>query len=188
MQVPELRTERLLLRDWRAADRPPFAALNADADVVEFLGGARDRAASDALVDAIAAHWVEHGFGLWAVERLEDGQFLGFTGLSRPTFVAHFTPAVEVGWRLARRAWGHGYATEAARASIAFGFETVGLDEIVSFTVPANTRSRAVMKRIGMTREASDDFDHPRLREGDSLRRHVMYRLTRDDWRRAEPR
>jgi ribosomal-protein-alanine N-acetyltransferase len=124
---------------------------------------------------------------LWALERVEDGAFLGFTGLSRPSFEAHFTPAVEVGWRLARHAWGHGFATEAARAALRFGFETVGLEEIVSFTVPANVRSRAVMERIGMHHDPSDDFDHPKLPAGHPLRAHVLYRLRRADWQPATP-
>lgn len=144
------------------------------------------RATSDILVDLSIEGWAANGFGLWAVERLADGMFLGFTGLSRPSFEAHFTPAVEIGWRLARHAWGHGYATEAARASVAFGFETVGLDEIVSFTVPANVRSRAVMERIGMRHDPADDFDHPKLPEGHPLRRHVLYRLSGEDWRRTQ--
>jgi RimJ/RimL family protein N-acetyltransferase len=185
VDVPTLATDRLLLREWRDADRTPFAELNADPDVARFLNGPRDRAESDALIDRISAHWAEHGFGLWALERREDGRFIGFTGLYRPAFEAHFTPAVEVGWRLAREAWGLGYATEAGRAALAYGFETVGLDELVSFTVPANVRSRAVMERLGMRRDAADDFDHPRFEQGHPLRRHVLYRLRRHDWERA---
>ena len=186
MTVPEIATERLLLRDWRPSDHQPFAALNADPAVTRYLGRKRDRAASDALIESIREHWTVNGFGLWAVERREDGRFLGFTGPSRPSFEAHFTPAVEVGWRLARDAWGHGFATEAARAAVRFGFETAGLEEIVSFTVPANERSRRVMERLGMARDPSDDFDHPRLSEGDPLRRHVLYRLTREAWEAQE--
>jgi RimJ/RimL family protein N-acetyltransferase len=183
--VPEIRTDRLLLRGWGARDRAPFAAINADPEVTRYLGGgARGRAASDALLDSIVRHWSEHGFGLWALER-HDGMFVGFTGLARPTFEAPFMPAVEVGWRLARPAWGHGYATEAGRAAIRFGFETVGLDAIVSFTVPANLRSRGVMERLGMTHSAGDDFDHPKLEPGDPLRRHVLYRLRRSEWERT---
>jgi RimJ/RimL family protein N-acetyltransferase len=126
--------------------------------------------------------WAAEGFGLWAVERQADGRFLGFTGLAAPTFKAHFTPCVEVGWRFAVEAWGHGYATEAARAALRFGFENLDLAEIVSFTVPANTRSRAVMERLGMTRDPADDFDHPRLPEGHPLRHHVLYRLGHERW------
>ena len=128
-------------------------------------------------------HWTEDGVGQWAVERREDGAFIGFTGLALQAFEAPFTPAVEVGWRLAAAAWGHGYATEAARAALRFGFVTRSLEEIVSFTVPANVRSRAVMERIGMTRDPADDFDHPRLPVGSPLRRHVLYRLSRASWR-----
>ncbi len=178
---------RLLLRGWRAGDRAPFAALNADPRVMEHFPHTLDRAGSDDLVDRFEAGWRANGFGQWAIERIEDGQFLGFAGLSRPSFEAHFTPAVEVGWRLARAAWGHGYATEAAIAAVGFGFETLGLDEIVSFTVPGNVRSRAVMERLGMTRDPSDDFDHPRLPEGHALRRHVLYRLRRTARERAAP-
>ena len=191
MRVTEVRTERLLLRGWRDADREPFAALNADPVVAEFLGAPMDREASHAMQDRFAGSWAENGYGLWAVERLDDGRFIGFTGLSAPTFDAHFIPAVEVGWRLAADAWGHGFATEAARAALEFGFHSVGLEEIVSFTVPANQRSRRVMEKLGMTRDPADDFDHPRIPQGDALRRHVLYRLRRPDWeaaRRGPPR
>lgn len=177
MPITSLETERLRLRGWRPSDLAPFAEMNADPAVMEFMPETLDRAASDALVARIEAGWSEHGFGLWALERQEDQRFLGFVGLSRPSFEAHFTPCVEVGWRLAREAWGHGYATEGARAAIAFGFETRGLEEVVSFTVPANVRSRQVMERIGMHHDAADDFDHPRLPPGHPLRRHVLYRL-----------
>ena len=184
--VPELATARLRLRGWRDRDREPWAALNADPEVMAHFPTMLSRATSDRLVDLTMGGWAENGFGLWAVERIDDGVFLGFTGLSRPSFEAHFTPAVEVGWRLARHAWGHGYATEAARAALEFGFETVGLDEIVSFTVPSKVRSRAVMERIGMHHDRADGFDHPKLPEGHPLRPHVLYRLPHGDWRRAE--
>jgi ribosomal-protein-alanine N-acetyltransferase len=177
--MAELRTERLVLRQWRPADRAPFAALNADPEVMAYFPAALTRKQSDALVDAVEAHIEREGWGLWALEVRDTGAFAGFTGLARPRFDAHFTPAVEVGWRLARAAWGHGYATEAARAAAAFGFDALELSEIVSFTAAGNRRSRAVMERLGMTHDPADDFDHPALPEGHPLRRHVLYRLTR---------
>lgn len=180
--VPVLRTERLLLREWRQADLEPFAALNADPVVMEHFPSTLDRAGSDALVDRIRAGFDSMGWGLWALEVPGEAPFVGFTGLLLQTFPAPFTPAVEVGWRLARDAWGHGYATEAARAAVGFGFSQ-GLVEIVSMTAPRNERSRAVMRKLGMHRDPADDFDHPNVPVGSPLRRHVLYRLRRDEWR-----
>lgn len=137
---------------------------------------------SDALVDRIGARWESDGFGLWAVERIEDEVFLGFTGLAPPGFEASFTPCVEVGWRLAVDAWGHGFATEAARAALRFGFEELDLEEILSWTIPDNAPSRRVMERIGMTHDPADDFDHPRHLANERIRRHVLYRLSRKRW------
>jgi RimJ/RimL family protein N-acetyltransferase len=170
----ELRTARLLLRRWMVADRAPFAAMSADPNVMQHLPAVLRPDQSDALADRIALHFDKHGFGLWAVEISGITPFAGFVGLSIPAFEAHFTPCVEVGWRLAADYWGQGYATEAARAAVAFGFEHLHLPEVVSFTVPENTRSRRVMERIGMLREPADDFDHPNAPL--SLRRHVLYR------------
>jgi RimJ/RimL family protein N-acetyltransferase len=181
-QVPRVETDRLVLRGFLDRDRAPFAALNADARVMEHFPNALTRGESDELVDRFGQRWDEDGLGLWAVERRDDGAFLGFTGLAPPRFEADFTPCVEVGWRLAAEAWGHGYATEAARAALAFGFEVRGLSEILSWTVPANLRSRAVMERIGMTHDPADDFDHPNIAVGSPLRRHVLYRLSHDRW------
>ncbi|CAN5642639.1 GNAT family N-acetyltransferase [soil metagenome] len=175
--APELRTDRLVLRTWREADLAPFAAMNADPEVVRYLPGPLSRAGSDAFAAKIRARFEDDDVGLWAVEVLATGEFVGFTGLSRPSFAAPFLPAVEVGWRLARAAWGLGYATEAARAAVADGFGRVGLTEIVSFTVLANERSRAVMRRLGMTRDRAGDFEHPSLPPGHPLRQHVLYRL-----------
>ena len=173
------RTERLILRRWRDDDRAPFAAMNADPVAMEHFPRTYDRRESDAMVDRIEEHVTAHGFGFWAVEVPDLAPFIGFVGLSTPSFEAHFTPAIEVGWRLAREHWGHGYATEAARKAVSVGFEEYDLREIVSFTVPANFRSRRVMERIGMTHDLADDFDHPRFPPGHPLRRHVLYRLAR---------
>ena len=183
-RIPELRTARLLLRGWREEDLEPFGALNADPEVREhFPGGAQSRAESDATVARFLERWRDDGHAPWAVERREDGQFIGFIGLATMRFEAHFTPAVEVGWRLARWAWGHGYATEGGQASLRWGFEDLDLAEIVSFTSTTNVRSQAVMERLGMRRDPADDFDHPLIAEGSRLRRHVLYRLSRDEWR-----
>ncbi len=179
----ELSTERLLLRGWRDADRAPFAALNADPQVMEHFPAPLSRAESDAFLDQrVLPHLAEHGYGLWAVERRNDGAFLGTAGLMWQTFPASFTPALEVGWRLAVHAWGHGYATEAGNASLQHAFDRIGVDEVVSMTSVSNTPSRAVMERLGMTRDPDDDFDHPRVPDGSPLRRHVLYRLSRRQW------
>jgi RimJ/RimL family protein N-acetyltransferase len=182
---PQLRTDRLLLRRWRDSDREPFAALNADPEVMEHFLAPLTCEESDAFRDSVEAHFRQHGFSMWAVEVVSTGSFAGFVGLLVPRFQAHFTPAVEIGWRLARQQWGHGYASEAARAALAFGFEEVGLEEIVSFTAPQNVRSRRVMERLGMTRDPADDFDHPFMPEGHRLRRHVLYRLSRGSFQQA---
>jgi len=171
------------MRRWRSADLAPFAERNRDPEVVEFLPGPLTRHESDAMVERIEAQFEARGFGLWALESRETGAFLGFVGLLVPRFDAHFTPAVEIGWRLAREAWGRGYASEAAREALAFGFERAVLDEIVSFTVPANERSQRVMQRIGLRRDPADDFDHPGLADGHPLQRHRLYRLTVEQWR-----
>ncbi|MFC0006336.1 GNAT family N-acetyltransferase [Micromonospora siamensis] len=174
---PSPRTERLVLRRWRPEDRAPFAAMNADPAVMEHFPATMTAAESDALVDRIEAGFDEHGFGLWALEIADTGRFIGFTGLSVPGFRAHFTPAVEVGWRLCRSSWGHGYASEAAARALRFAFDDAGLAEVVSFTSTTNLRSQAVMRRIGMTHDPADDFDHPRLAEGHPLRRHLLFRV-----------
>jgi RimJ/RimL family protein N-acetyltransferase len=180
MNVPaELRTERLLLRAWRAEDRAPLARINSDPRVMEFLAGPLSRAESDALVDRIELHFQRNGFGFWAVEIVGRASFAGFVGLSIPTFEAHFTPCVEIGWRLDPSFWNLGYATEGARAVLEIGFGSLRLGEIVSFTVSGNARSRRVMEKLDMSRSAQDDFDHPLLPEGHPLRRHVLYRIQR---------
>jgi RimJ/RimL family protein N-acetyltransferase len=178
----ELRTERLVLRPWRDSDRAPFAALNADPEVMRYFPAPLTRAESDAMADAVTGNFATRGWGLWAVEVVAGPPFVGFVGLNVPGFETVFTPCVEVGWRLAREHWGQGYASEGARAALRYGFEVVGLDEILSWTATTNVPSQAVMQRIGMTHDPGDDFDHPRLSEGHPLRRHVLYRLPRDRW------
>jgi RimJ/RimL family protein N-acetyltransferase len=180
MDLPDqLETERLLLRRWRPEDREPFARMNSDPRVMEFFPRQFSREESDVSVDRIESHFEKHGFGLWAVELPGVAPFIGFIGLAVPRFEAAFTPCVEIGWRLAAEYWGRGYATEGARAALAFGFETLKLDEIVSMTVPANVRSRRVMEKIGMLHCPEEDFEHPLVPEGHALRRHVLYRISR---------
>ena len=185
----DLETSRLRLRRWKPSDAEPFAALNADPRVAEFLH-VMTRAESDALIGRIEAGFEKRGYGLWALEVPGVTEFAGFVGLSVPRFETHFTPCVEIGWRLAFEHWGKGYATEAARAALAFGFERPEIDEIVAFTVPANVRSRRVMEKIGMTLDPAGDFDHPLVEESDPMRRHVLYRVRRETVRSpkgAEP-
>ena len=185
--VPHVTTARLLLRGWREDDREAFADMNADPRVVEHLVGPVSRADSDAMVDRVEACWRDRGYGLWAVERHEDGCFLGYVGLWPATFDAPFTPAVEVGWRLAAEHWGHGFATEGGLAALAYGFEAVGLHEIVSFTAAGNVRSWRVMQRLGMRRDQAGDFEHPAVPVGHPARPHVLYRLGRGRWAAAQP-
>jgi RimJ/RimL family protein N-acetyltransferase len=172
-----LRTERLVLRDWKESDRPVFAKMNADSRVMEFMPGPLSSEASDSLVEKIRRHFRTHGFGLYAAELLDDHSFIGYIGLAIPTFAAQFTPCVEIGWRLAAEHWGRGLATEGARAVGKHAFEDLRLDALVSFTVPANVRSRRVMEKLGMTHDPAEDFDHPRLPAGHPFGRHVLYRL-----------
>jgi len=172
-----LTTERLILRGWRDSDREPFARMNADPEVMRHFVHPLSREESDRFADRIESHFERHGFGLWAVEIPGQTPFIGYVGLSTPGFEAHFMPAVEIGWRLDRQFWGHGYATEGARAALGDGFGRVGMKEIVSFTSPLNVPSIAVMERLGMTHDPADDFDHPNVPEGHPLRRHVLYRI-----------
>lgn len=172
-----LETARLRLRPWRESDLAPFAAMNADPLVMEHFAAPLTREESDAYARRMMAAIEGRGWGNWALEEIGGEPFVGFAGLSVPSFEAHFTPCTEIGWRLARSAWGRGYATQAARAALAFGFGELGLAEIVSFTALGNTRSIAVMERLGMRRDG--EFDHPRLPAGHRLQRHVLYRISR---------
>ncbi len=177
--MSELTTSRLKLRQWRDADLAPFAALNADPEVMRYFPAAMTRAQSDEFAGYVRDAIERQGWGLWAVEVIDGPSFVGFVGLNRVSFEAHFTPTVEVGWRLARPFWGNGYATEAGAAALTFGFEQLDLEEIVSFTSPLNEPSIRVMCRLGMRHDAAGDFDHPRVAEGSPLRRHVLYRLAK---------
>jgi RimJ/RimL family protein N-acetyltransferase len=179
---PVLQTRRLILRPWCDADVDAYAALNADPQVMEHFPSVLSREASDASAAQIRKQLDERGFGLWAAEVPGVAAFIGFIGLSEPTFATSFTPCVEIGWRLARPYWGCGYATEGARAALAYAFATLELPEIVSMTTTTNQRSMRVMERIGMHRNPSEDFEHPRVAEGHPLRRHVLYRLSRTRW------
>lgn len=172
-----LSSDRVCLRPWRDEDREAFAAMNSDARVMEFFRSPLSRVQSNAMVDRIQKHFSEHGFGLWAIEVPGVASFIGFAGLDVVRFSAHFTPCVEVGWRLAFEHWGLGYATEAARLALGHAFETLALSEVVSFTSATNHRSRAVMERLGMRRDPTEDFDYPSFPDGHPLRRHVLYRL-----------
>ncbi len=182
IKINDIYTERLQLRRWKESDKEPFAALNADPVVMEFFPKLLTRAESDALANDIKARFEKQGFGLWAVELKDSGQFIGFVGLNVPQFEAPFMPAVEIGWRLAKEYWGKGYATEAANAVLDVAFNKLGLTEIVSFTVPANTPSRKVMERLGMTHNPIEDFAHPKLPVDHPLSKHVLYRINRDQW------
>jgi RimJ/RimL family protein N-acetyltransferase len=174
-----LATDRLILRTWRDSDREPFAAMNADPEVMRYFPSTLTREDSDRQVDRIVERTASRGFGFWAVEIPGVAEFAGFIGLSVPGFEAPFTPCVEIGWRLAFAHWGHGYASEAARAVLTYAWDPLGLAEVVSFTTAGNARSRAVMDRIGMRHDPAGDFDHPRLPDGHPLRRHVLYRARR---------
>ncbi len=180
MTTPRLSTERLLMREWRDDDRDPYAVLNADPEVMRHFPSMLTPQQSAEMIDRMAAAWVDRGFGLWAVERLDRSEFIGFVGLSVPGWQASFTPCVEVGWRLGRQHWGHGFAPEAAMAALEWGFANVDPPngEIVSFTTVANLNSRRVMEKIGMIRDPDGDFDHPLLPDWVDCR-HVLYRIDR---------
>lgn len=182
----EFETPRLRLRQWRDSDRAPFAAMNADPQVMEYFPSLQTRATSDASIDAWQSQFAGQGWSNWAAELVDTRQFVGFVGLSVPRRVFAFSPCVEIGWRLARPFWGRGLATEAAREALRVGFECLDLSEIVSFTARGNRRSRAVMERIGL-RDAEQDFEHPGIAEGSPLRVHCLYRISRFEWLSMRP-
>ena len=176
--VVQLHTERLLMRGFVPGDLAPFSEMNADPAVMEHFVRPMTRQDTEAFVDRIMGHWQEVGWGLWALERKDSGEFIGYTGLWPVRFESDFEPKVEIGWRLSAAHWGQGFATEAARAALRFAFDTLGWGEVTSFTNVDNRRSRAVMERIGMLRYPSGDFDHPAVPEGHPVRPHVLYRIS----------
>lgn len=178
-----LKTERLLLRQWREEDLEPFAKLNADPKVREFFPGLMSREECKRTIERLSEHITRCGWGFWAVSLLKTDEFIGFIGLEEVPFQASFTPAVEIGWRLGYEYWGKGYATEGAKAALAYGFEQLSLGQIVAFTAVQNTRSRRVMEKIGMHHRSEEDFDHPKVAQGHPLRRNVLYCLTQSEWR-----
>jgi ribosomal-protein-alanine N-acetyltransferase len=180
--TPVLLTDRLVLRGWSDADKAPYAALNADPEVMEHFPSTLSAAQSDEMVERMRSAWSERGFGLWAVDRVDTGELIGFVGLSSPSWSER--PCVEVGWRLARRHWGHGFAPEAGRVALDWGFTHLDLpsDEIVSFTTEANHKSRRVMEKLGLQHDPTRDFDHPLLASWHG-RRHVLYAIDRTAWR-----
>ncbi|MCA9521887.1 MAG: GNAT family N-acetyltransferase [Myxococcales bacterium] len=177
-----IETERLLLRQWRDEDYEPFYQLNSDPRVMEHFPALQTREQSDGGAQRLRSFIDECGWGLWATEVKGGAPFIGFIGLNRPRFEAHFTPCVEIGWRLAYEHWSRGYATEGARAALRFAFESLSLDEIISMTVVANRRSRNVMEKLGMVRDPEGDFDHPLIPAGHRTQRHVLYRISRAEW------
>lgn len=185
---PRLRTQRLLLRRWQERDLRPLAAINADPQVMEHFPSTLTMGETQALIARIEACFAKRGYGLWAVEVRADASLAGFVGLWPVEAGLPFAPAVEVGWRLARSHWSRGYATEAASAAVAFGFDRLGLREIVSLTARDNARSRSLMERLGMWRDPREDFEHPLLPPGSPLRAHVLYRLSSEAWREATSR
>lgn len=183
--APALRTQRLLLRAWQEEDRAPFAALNADPVVMEHFPAPLSRAESDQAIDLFVERWRDQGYGLWAAERRDTGEFVGFVGLAWASFEAWFTPAVEVGWRLARRHWGHGFATEGGRAALGYAFDVLGVPQVASFTAVRNVRSWRVMERLAMRR--AGEFEHPRVPVGHPARPHVRYQVTAGEWAGERP-
>lgn len=176
--MTEIETPRLRLRRWTDDDFEPLAAMCADPRVMEFFPSVLSRQDTEAMWERIHDHFARYGFGPWAME--VEGNFAGALGLTWIPFETHFTPCVEIGYRLRSEFWGRGLATEAAHAALRYGFERLGLPEIVAFTVPANKRSRRVMEKIGLA--FSEEFDHPRIAQGHPMRRHVLYRISRSAW------
>ena len=180
--ILQLESARLVMRQFRDEDLADFAAMSADPQVMRYFPAPLSRLESAALIGRVRGHFAEHGYGLWALERKDNGAFIGFTGLGVVGFDAPFTPAVEIGWRLAREHCGLGYASEAAWTALRCGFDRLGLKQVVAFATRANEPSQKVMQAIGMHHDPDGDFAHPRLASDDPLRDHVLYRITREQW------
>jgi RimJ/RimL family protein N-acetyltransferase len=180
--MKQLETDRLILRSWRDSDFDPMAIIDQDANVCEFLPKIGDRESTATMIQRIIKHDIEHGFSLYAVELKATHEMIGFIGLISPSFDAHFTPAVEIGWRLASHHWNEGYATEGAKAVLHHAFVDLNLERVVSFTVVDNQRSRRVMEKIGLHHNREDDFDHPKLAQDSPLKRHVLYQVSKADY------
>lgn len=178
-------TEEIVLRQWRDSDLGPYAAMNANPEVMRYFPAPLTRAETAASLQRVRRAIDERGWGLWAVD--VEGEFAGFTGLNVPTFSAPFMPCVEIGWRFRRKFWGRSLAYRAARAALSFGFESLTLAEIVSFTAATNLRSRRLMERLGLEHDTAGDFDHPSIPKGHTLRRHVLYRIGRNSFRADRP-
>ena len=187
MNIIELKTERLLLRQWRSEDYTAFSKMNEEPDVMEFYPATLTQKESDAMADKIKNLIEKNGWGFWAVELIDESQFIGFVGLYEPAYILPVTPCVEIGWRLDKNYWGKGYATEAAMAALNFGFSELDLKEIFSFTSINNFKSRAVMERLNMY-NTNQNFEHPIIPENNPLREHVLYKIDKDDWLKSHER
>lgn len=178
----QLETERLILRHWQESDFKPFCEITSDPEVRRYYPSTLNVDETRALIARINTHFDREGFGLFAVVLKSTGEFIGYTGLQKPTIQARFMPCVEIGWQIARKHWGNGYAPEAATKCLEDGFMRIGLDEIVSFTTVSNDKSIRVMEKLGMTRNPKDDYSHPLLPEGHPLKPHVLFRLSKATW------
>ncbi len=185
--IIEIETKRLKLRQWKVEDRPSFASINADPDVMRYFPRMLSAKESDYMVQRHQRLIAERGWGFWALEMIKERKFIGFVGLNSPDYDLPFTPCVEIGWRLAREHWGQGYATEAAKASLGIAFDKLNLSEVYSFTPVSNTKSLAVMERLGMN-NTNKNFNHPKIPGNSPLREHVLYKIDRKAWTIEEPR
>ena len=180
-KVVEIKTKRLLLRQWNKADLADFALLNSDPEVMEYLPKILNREESDNLADRIISLLSDNGWGFWAVETISNNSFIGFVGLHEPKYELPVKPCVEIGWRLSRKYWGNGYATEAGNAALEFAFKTLNLNNVYSFTSVANLKSESVMKRLKLENQ-NKNFNHPSIPDDCQYREHVLYKIKKETW------